>query len=104
MLLDSMRKLAFSGIGLVCLTRERAERLVQDLVQQGTVSSEEGKELVDGLMRRAETEMDDLRRRVKGEVGKAMTGAGIATKDDLKTLVEKIDDLERRLRRLEPDQ
>lgn len=104
MLLESARKLAFTGLGLLVLTRERAERLVQELIQQGAVSREEGKELVDSLMQRVEAEMDELRRRVRSDATKALEGAGIATKDDLQALVAKIDELEIRLRRLEPDQ
>jgi len=104
MVLDSMRRLAFAGIGFLSLTREKAEKMVQDLVQQGNMSSDEGKELVDSLMQRAEAEMSELRERIRTEVRKALANAGAASKDDLAALNARIDSLEERLRRLEPDQ
>lgn len=104
MALDSMRKLAFAGLGLLSLTRERVEKMVQDLVEQGNMSSEEGRQLADSLMQRAEAEMNELRARIQAEIKKALIGAGVATKEEVQALKERVDELEARLRRLEPDQ
>ena len=45
-MLDTIRKAALAGIGAITLTEERARTLIDELVEQGRVSQEEGEALV----------------------------------------------------------
>jgi polyhydroxyalkanoate synthesis regulator phasin len=90
-------------VGLAVLTKEKMEEAVQELIKQGEVSKEEGKELLDNLMEKAESQRRELSKRVGDEVQKVLGSMGLVRKEDLDGLQEKIQELEERLRRLEGD-
>lgn len=95
-----LRRLTAAGIGLAWLTKEKAEAFVQELVRQGEMSREEGRELLEELLRRAEMEKDELQRRIDAEVRRMMKSAGVATREDVRRLEERLERLEARLDRL----
>ncbi len=85
------------------LTKEKMEEAVQELIKQGEVSKEEGKELLDNLMEKAEAQRAELSNRVNAEVQKVLKNVGLVRIEELERLKEKIQELEERLRRLEGD-
>lgn len=99
-----MRELLLLGIGAAALTQERLEALVNEWVDTGDISREEGKtlirEYVNGSKRRVE--------RVKGSVGSLpglsslqRTKPEYATKGEVVALERRLKRVERRLRELE---
>ena len=103
MLAESFKRWLLAGVGLAVLTKEKMEEAVQELIKQGEVSKEEGKELLDNLMEKAESQRRELSKRVGDEVQKVLGSMGLVRKEDLDGLQEKIQELEERLRRLEGD-
>ncbi|NLN16094.1 MAG: hypothetical protein GX182_02105 [Firmicutes bacterium] len=103
MLSESFKRWLLAGVGLAVLTKEKMEEAVQELIKQGEVSKEEGKELLDNLMEKAESQRRELSKRVGDEVQKVLGSMGLVRKEDLDGLQEKIQELEERLRRLEGD-
>lgn len=85
------------------LTKEKMEEAVQELIKQGEVSKEEGKELLDNLMEKAEAQRAELSNRVNAEVQKVLKNVGLVRIEELERLKEKIQELEERLRRVEGD-
>ena len=85
------------------LTKEKMEEAVQELIKQGEVSKEEGKELLDNLMEKAEAQRAELSNRVNAEVQKVLKNVGLVRLEELERLKEKIQELEERLRRVEGD-
>jgi len=101
MIAGLLRRLSAAGLGLAWLTQEKAEAFVQELVRQGEMSREEGRELLEELIRRAEMEKDELQRRIDAEVRRIIKSAGVASREDVRRLEERIEGLEARLERLE---
>lgn len=103
MLSESFKRWLLAGVGLAVLTKEKMEEAVQELIKQGEVSKEEGKELLDNLMEKAEAQRAELSNRVNAEVQKVLKNVGLVRIEELERLKEKIQELEERLRRLEGD-
>ncbi len=45
-MLDMIRKATLAGIGALTLTEERARKLIDELVEQGKMSKEEGESII----------------------------------------------------------
>ncbi len=83
------------GIGALSMTRERAQKLVDELVKKGEVRLEESKALIDKMVSRGEEERAELRKLIKEELERAKTG--LATRKDIEELSAKIDALAEKL-------
>ena len=62
---DLLRNFLYTGIGLVSLAAEKLQVTVDDLVEQGKLSQEEGKKIVDDFFRTSEAKRDEFESRVK---------------------------------------
>ena len=79
------------GIGLLSMTREKAQNVIEELTHEGELQKNEAKQWVDQLSSRGEEERQALRKLVRDEVKKVLDEMGLATKDDIQKLLEKQD-------------
>lgn len=85
----------FLGIGLVAASREQVEKIVDDMVKKGEISSAESKELVNDLISKGEEEQNRLSKIVKGQIREVIDDLNIATKEDIKKLEKRLETLEK---------
>ena len=78
-----------AGIGLLSMTREKAQQIIEDLSHEGEVQKSEVKQWVDQLADRGEEEQLALRKLIRDEMKKVMDDMGLATKEDIQKLMEK---------------
>lgn len=79
------------GIGLLSMTREKAQQVIEELSHEGEVQKSEVKQWVDQLSDRGEEERQALRKLIRDEVKKVLDEMGLATKEDIQKLLEKQD-------------
>jgi polyhydroxyalkanoate synthesis regulator phasin len=79
------------GIGLLSMTREKAQQVIEELSHEGDVQKGEMKQWVDQLSDRGEEERQALRKVIRDEVKKVLDEMGLATKEDIQKLREKQD-------------
>jgi polyhydroxyalkanoate synthesis regulator phasin len=77
------------GIGLLSMTREKAQQVIEELTHEGEVQKGEMKQWVDQLSDRGEEERQALRKLIRDEVKKVLDEVGVATKEDIQKLLEK---------------
>jgi len=82
-------KSALAGIGLLSMTREKAQKIVDELSQQGELQANEAKGWADQLVQRGEEERQTLRKLIRQEVKKALSEMGMATKEDVQKVAAK---------------
>ena len=80
-----------AGIGLLSMTREKAQKIIDDLSHEGEVQKSEVTQWVDQLASRGEEERTALRKLIRDEMKKVMDDMGLATKEDIQKLMEKRD-------------
>ena len=83
------------GITFSETTRKRAEEFVRDLVKAGEVRQERAQKVVDDLVDRSRKNTEDLLALVRAELKSQVSTLGIATKDDIKRLEGRINQLSR---------
>jgi polyhydroxyalkanoate synthesis regulator phasin len=84
-----LEKSFLAGIGLLSMTREKAQKIIDDLSHEGEVQKSEITRWVDQLSDRGEEERQALRKLVRDEMKKVLDDMGLATKEDIQKLVEK---------------
>ena len=91
-LVDTLLALGFCAL---CMTRERAKKIVDELVKRGEVELKESKALIDKMVTRGEEGRAELRKLVEEELERAKTG--LATSKDIEELSAKMDALAEKL-------
>ena len=84
-----LEKSFLAGIGLLSMTREKAQKIIDDLSREGEVQKSEISGWVDKLSDRGEEERQALRKLIRDEMKKVMDEMGLATKEDIQKLLEK---------------
>jgi polyhydroxyalkanoate synthesis regulator phasin len=78
-----------AGLGLLSMTREKAQKVVEELTHEGELQRSEMKQWVDQLSDRGEEERQALRKLIRDEVKKVLDEVGFATKEDIQKLLDK---------------
>jgi polyhydroxyalkanoate synthesis regulator phasin len=92
-MVDLIKKAIYTGLGLAVLTKEKAEELVKELSQQAKLSEQEGKELLEGLLKQSEHARSDLQSKIDEAVVAVVKRLNLATKDEVAGLKEKVEEL-----------
>lgn len=90
-----------TGLGAVFLTKDKIEEMVQNLVEEGSVSKKEAEELVDNMVEKAKKQREDIKNKVKSEVKNEFEKAGFSRQEEVKNLKQKVDTLELQVKSLE---
>ena len=91
-----IKKAMLLGLGLISLTKEKAEEIVDDLIKRGEVSREERFKTVDKLLREAEKKEEELTGKINETVQKTITQIGLVSKKDLEAISKRLAEIEKR--------
>ncbi|MHC1771263.1 MAG: phasin family protein [Flexilinea sp.] len=80
-----------AGIGLLSMTHEKAQKIVDELTQRGEIQKEDVKDSVERLVQRGEEERQSLRMLIRDEVKSVLEEVDLATKQDLRDMTDRID-------------
>lgn len=87
------RKAFTLGLGAIALTKEAAEKLVNELVKKGELGQEEARDLVDDLLERGKKEREEVQKVIRQEMTRVLGELNVPSRDDLLRLEEKVDRL-----------
>ncbi len=90
-------------MGIALLSKDKLESFVQDLIKQGEVNKEEGRQLLENLLSKAETERHEFGSRAREEIQRLIKNSGVAQSSDIEALQIKIAELEEKIARLEKE-
>lgn len=88
---EQLRKLAMIGIGGTALAVDKLTEYVDDLVKQGKLTVNEGKELTEKLIQSKKAEVSDKSRE---DIEKILLDMNIAQRKDIEKLEKRIEELE----------
>ncbi|HDR68252.1 MAG TPA: polyhydroxyalkanoate synthesis regulator [Bacteroidaceae bacterium] len=86
-----LKKSFLVSIGLLSMTREKAQKIMNELSQRGEVQKDEVKDWVEQLVHRGEEERQAVRELIHDEVKSILDELGLARKEDIRDLVNKIE-------------
>ena len=92
-MLEALDKLMLAGLGALSMTRERAEKIFDELLQRGQTARDARTGFVREVMDTADKARKDLQELVDRQVEKALQRLNLASREDLRRLEEKLDAL-----------
>jgi polyhydroxyalkanoate synthesis regulator phasin len=87
---DMFEKMFLLGVGAFSITKEKAQQAVDELVERGRLSQEQGHDVVTELGQRGEHERAQFMDFVHDTMKKALDRGDIATKQDVERLEAEI--------------
>jgi polyhydroxyalkanoate synthesis regulator phasin len=95
--MSMIEKALYLGLGVFSVTRERLEKVVNELMEKGEISREEAGQVVEDLIKRGEEEKKAIRKLIQEEMGGLKKDLSVSTQSELEQLKERIEELERRI-------
>ncbi len=96
------RKFLLLGIGALSLTEERLEQIISGMVKKGEISRQEGRDLVQEMLKKIDQEKDNLSEKIKKEFDSLMDKVDVPKQSELNELKQKIAELEAKIDQLHP--
>ncbi len=62
---ELIKKAMFTGIGMAAMTKEKVEEIAVDFIKKGNLSENEGRKLVDEIMKRSEESQEEIKKQVE---------------------------------------
>jgi poly(hydroxyalkanoate) granule-associated protein len=90
---ETIDKLFLAGLGAAAMTKERAEKIFDEYVAKGKVEKEQRQGFVKEVMEHAQKTKEELEKVISEQVKKGISNLAVATKEDVKRLEAKIDQL-----------
>ncbi|NOR24741.1 MAG: hypothetical protein GQ542_10185 [Desulforhopalus sp.] len=91
---DLLKNIAYTGIGAAFLTKEKIEALKDELVEQGKIKEDEGKEFVNELVKKTVSIKDSLDLKISQIVEEKIKQLDIVTNDDFADLRRQVEELQ----------
>jgi polyhydroxyalkanoate synthesis regulator phasin len=95
--MDAIRKAMLLTLGAISTTKGKAEEVIDELVKRGEISRVNRSEMVDRLLKEAETQKGEFEREVLATVQKSMNDLGLPTQKDFKRIERKLAEIEKAL-------
>jgi len=93
-MIDDLKKLLLAGLGTAAYTYEKSKKVIDDMVDKGRLTLEEGKELSEELKRNIKEKENKYMPLTKEDMMSAFKEMNFATKDDLQDIKERLTKLE----------
>ena len=84
-------------VGVLSVSREKVQEIVDQMVARGDLNLDEGRQLVDRMVRRGQEERDTMRGLVRQEVQKVVGELDVVSRKDIQALNDKLDALLKKL-------
>jgi polyhydroxyalkanoate synthesis regulator phasin len=95
--MDMIKKAMLLGLGVISLTKEKAQEVVDDLIKRGEVSKDERFKMVDALLKEAEKQEKEVTAKVDETVHKVIAKMGLATKEAQNDILKRLEEIEKRI-------
>ena len=97
--MDTFKRALYFGLGALSLTKEKAESIADDLVKRGEMKDKDREKMVERLLKEGGAQKRVMEEKVSALVQKTMTDMGLPTQKDFKSIVKRLDVIEKAVSR-----
>lgn len=94
-MIDIVKKVLLTGVGIAAVSKEKIEELAKDLAEKGKMTEKEGKALVDQLLQSSDEARQDLQNQIEAKVQTVLEKMDLAKKSELDALRLEIESLKK---------
>jgi len=87
----------YLGLGAMSLTRERAEKFYDEMIERGETSKEDAKQFIEDAIKKGEEERKEMRNMVRDEINDVRKDFAFVRKSEVEALEARIKELEEKL-------
>lgn len=98
---DLFKKAISLGLGLTVVSKEKVEKVVDDLVKRGELAPDESRALVSRLIERGEEEQSQIKTIIQEQVKRVLSELDVPSENDIASLEQRIAALEKKVEELE---
>lgn len=98
---DTFKKIFYTGIGFLSLAKTKTQEVINDLIDRGKLSEEEGERIMNDFKKESATSGEAMEKEMKGWMQSTLNRMDIAQKKDLEVLQIQIEELQKRVTALE---
>ncbi len=92
-----VRKALYTAVGIVAGTTERLQKVIDDLVSRGRLSEEEGKKVVDDVVKTSENQREDYDFRFRNVIDSVLSKLNLPQGDAYEKMEKRVKSLEVKL-------
>lgn len=100
---EAMNKMMLAGLGVMSMSREKAESIFDEYVSRGQAEREGKSSFVKELMDSADKTRQDLEKLVNEQMHKAIESTSVATKNDISRIEQQLQAITATLEKLQQD-
>jgi len=100
---DVIERTLLVGLGAAALTKDRAQKVVDEFVRRGQLSAEDGRDMVESLASRSRDEARSVLKSADSSVQTVFRELGIASRREIEDIDFRLRQIEHRLTLLERD-
>ncbi len=94
---DLFKKFIYTGVGLVSQNAELLQKNVNELINKGKITEEEGRKVVDDLIDDTNGKKEEFEDRLKGVVNSVLAKLDLPSREEMKSMKTRIAELEEEL-------
>ncbi|MEN6462508.1 MAG: hypothetical protein ABFC94_14225 [Syntrophomonas sp.] len=92
-----MKKAFYLGLGAISLTKERAEKTINEMAEKGEMNKDEAKQFVDEIIQKGEEQKKEIRHIISEEIDEWRKDFGVVSRGEFEALEARIKKLEEKL-------
>ena len=92
-----MKKAFYLGLGVMSMTREKAERFYNEMIEKGHMSGEEAREFVDEAIKKGVEERKEMSKFIREEMDEFKKDWSMVSRAEFEALEARIKELEQKL-------
>lgn len=100
-MLELLKKSLLASLGAAVITKEKVNEATHHLVEQGKLSKEEADKLAHDLVEGGKRQWEEIQNKVAEVAKKTLENLDLVKKTEFQQLVERVENLEKRLTLLE---
>lgn len=94
---DIIEKALLTGLGVLSITREKAEDVVNELIEKGEIKKEKQSELIDRLLEKGKETRGEIEKTVEKTIHNVLERMDIPSRSDIESLEKRIKKLEKKI-------
>jgi polyhydroxyalkanoate synthesis regulator phasin len=100
-MIDLVKKVMFTGIGVLSLSKDKVEEVVREYIDKGKLSEQEGEKLVAELLKKSEESRAELKKQIEEQVQAVLKKMDCVSKSDLAELKAELLEIKAKVELLE---